>query len=367
MAKKLNTQEFIEKVKLVHNDKYDYTMVNYINTTTKINIICKEHGIFSQRPDGHTQGRGCPKCVFFVTDTESFVEKANFIHNWLYDYSICKYTNGKNVINIICKIHGEFSQITRNHLQGQGCPKCGGSVKSNTEEFIEKTKLIHGDLYDYSKSEYITAIKEVDIICKTHGIFRQTPNNHLSGQGCPKCGGYIKLTNEEFIKRAINIHGNLYNYDKVDYKDIFSKVIITCKKHGDFIQTACDHINNGSGCQMCNYSKGEKLISNFLKENNINFIPQKKFDGCKSKKKLPFDFYLPDYNMCIEYDGKQHFEVREFFGGLEAFEITKAHDKIKTDYCINNNITLIRIPYFEYNVIEELLTNKIMTKLYLTK
>ena len=113
-------------------------------------------------------------------------------------------------------------------------------------------------------------------------------------------------------------------------------------EHGEFLQNIYNH-KNGTGCPVCKESKGEKIITNFLKENKIHYIPQKKFDSCINKRKLPFDFYLPDYNICIEYDGKQHFEINDFFGGLESFEMVKINDKIKTDYCFDNNITLIRI------------------------
>jgi very-short-patch-repair endonuclease len=217
--------------------------------------------------------------------------------------------------------------------------------KITTEEFINRCKLIHGDKYDYSLTEYRTLEDKVKIICKKHGEFNQSPNNHLKGHGCSSCAGSKKLTTNDFIYKANLIHNNKYDYSLVEYINVDTKIKIICKEHGIFKQTPYKHINNKQGCYKCNESKGEREIRQYLNENNIRFIPQNKFTKCVDINPLPFDFYLPDYNMCIEYDGEQHYKSVEHWGGLNGLLDRQKKDKIKTDYCLINNIKLIRIKY----------------------
>ena len=283
---------FLNKAKNIHNDKYDYSLVDYKNNDTKVKIICPTHGIFEQIPHHHTAGKGCKKCADDLKklDIEIFINRSKKSHNNKYDYSLVDYKGAFNKVKIICPIHGVFSQKPCDHITGyRGCPKCGGTMKSNTNEFILKAQKIHGNKYDYSLVDYKLCTIKVKIICSKHGIFDQKPTSHLSGKGCP----------------------------------------------------------------VCNQSKGEKTIKNYLKDNNYNYIYQKTFDNCKNKKYLPFDFYLPDYNICIEYDGIQHYEPNIRFGGEDGFKKIKINDKIKTDFCNNNNIKLIRINYKE-NIIEKI-------------
>jgi very-short-patch-repair endonuclease len=164
----------------------------------------------------------------------------------------------------------------------------------------------------------------------------------MSGHGCPSCSGNRKLSSDEFIKSATKVHSKDYIYDYIDYKNMHSKVKIICPMHGEFNQLPLHHIK-GVGCPKCNQSKGEKLIEMYLNNNQINFIPQKKFDDCKHINHLIFDFYLPDYNTCIEFNGIQHYFVVDIFGGKESLEINKKRDKIKEEYCKSKGIKLIVI------------------------
>jgi len=197
-SKRLTIEKFIEKAKKVHGDKYDYSKIEYVNYSTRVIIICKQHGDFEQRPGDHLRGEGCYNCGK-KTDgektrytTEEFIEAVKLVHNNKYDYSKLIYTGIKDDITIICPIHGEFEQRAGNHLQNQGCIKCGIIITANkcrksTEEFVEAAKKIHGDRYDYSKTNYIGCFNNVTIICKKHGEFKQSPDNHLHGKGCKKC------------------------------------------------------------------------------------------------------------------------------------------------------------------------------------
>ena len=294
---------------------------------------------------------------------EQFLENCKKVHENKYNYSKAIYVNCSTPVIIICKEHGEFKQLPLKHCNGkQGCPQCSGNIKKTTEQFIEKAKKIHGDKYDYSKINYISTNKKVTIICKEHGEFEQSPHNHLENNGCSKCSGNKKLSNEDFIQKAKLIHGNKYDYSKVEYKNAFAKVIIICQKHGEFEQIARNHISEEkrNGCPKCKLSKGEINVMNFLIKNNIEHERQKKFEGCKNLRALPFDFYLPDFNICIEFDGEQHYRKEGYFGGVEGFKAMQKSDKIKTKYCKDNNIKLIRIKYNRN-------TEKILTKYLLKK
>lgn len=229
--------------------------------------------------------------------------------------------------------------------------------KYNTKEFIEKSILIHGDKYDYSLTIFTHTKKPVEIICKTHGSFLQTPNKHLIGQGCKKCSGLEKLNLEDFINRSNIIHNNFYCYEKTNYINIRTSILITCLIHGDFLQNPYKHLI-GQGCTSCNKSKGQNKIRLILKSLNIEFNEEYKFENCKNyktNKKLPFDFYLPTQNLCIEYDGEQHYKPFSKFGGIEAFAGVVERDKIKNQFCNDNKIKLIRISFKEFNNIEEII------------
>ena len=179
----------------------------------------------------------------------------------------------------------------------------------------------------------------------------------MTGQICPKCNTNNKIK-IDCISDFRYVHGNKYDYSLVDYIIGSSKVKIICKKHGMFEQTPNSHYK-GSGCPNCKLSKGEERIQFLLK--NIEFVIQKTYDDCLSPigSKLKFDFYLPEYNMCIEYDGRQHFMPVKYFGGEEQFTKQKINDNIKNNYCKLNNINLLRIPYYDYDNIEVILREKL--------
>jgi hypothetical protein len=288
--------------------------------------------------------------------TDEFISKAKIIHGDKYDYSKVTYNGNKINITLICLEHGEFNQIPSVHLSGGGCKKCSqkkekGVIVVTKNEFINKAKKVHGDKYNYSLVNYINNKTKINIICPIHGIFEQAPSNHLTKSGCHKCSRNLvakklTMTTEEFILRANNMHGNKYDYSLSSYKGSHAKIKIICPEHGEFQQKANDHMC-GYGCYKCNESKGEREIRNYLKNNNIIFTEQKKFSNCKNIKLLPFDFYLPEYNICIEFNGRQHYEPLDYFGGNKRFIEQQKRDKIKMEYCLNNNIPLIVIKHNE--------------------
>jgi len=283
-----------------------------------------------------------------------FLEKSKFTHGDKYDYSLVEYVKGSVKVKIICKEHGIFTQTPYNHMRF-GCRFCSAklnSIKSankkrlTTEIFIERSNIVHDNRYDYSMVKYVDYETKVKIRCKEHGIFLQTPHHHLAGINCPQCSFNKKLTTSSFIDKAKLIHGDKYNYNKTIYAHCKEKVKIICDIHGIFEQTPTDHLI-GCGCPICNESKGEIKIRLFLKKNNIQFKSQFKFEDCKYINKLSFDFYLQEFNMCIEFDGEQHFKKYYFEKDNTGLNIRKLRDKIKNEYCKNKNIRLMRIKYNE--------------------
>lgn len=215
--------------------------------------------------------------------------------------------------------------------------------------FIERAKEIHGDKFSYEKVIYMNNKAKIKIICKKHGVFEQRPNNHLQGKGCLKCTTDAKKAGKtDFVNKAKVIHGSKYKYGKVYYKNNRLKVIIVCPLHGDFEQSPGNHLK-GKGCPICRESKGERIVGQILKGKDLSFKEQFKFDDCCSNKgsMLKFDFYIESLNLLIEFDGEQHFQQVKIFGGNKKFLIQKENDSIKNEYCLDNDISLLRIKYNE--------------------
>lgn len=358
MPRRKTTEEFIEQAKKVHGDKYDYSKVVYTRTRDKVKIICPTHGEFLQCPEDHLYGNGCQKCGSERIHTikgskEEFVQKAKIVHDNKYTYSNLVY-NGLTKKGIItCPIHGDFSQILSIHLNGNGCPKCNKFRKQTKEDFLNRAKSIHKNKYDYSKVEYVNSSEKVCIICPEHGEFWQTPCKHTtSKQGCPKCGGRCKSNTLEFIEKANKVHFGKYNYDKVEYKTNRTRVIINCTLHGDFEIAPHEHLIGG-GCPQCNL-KSQSILWTKIKakfpgkfllwEYSPDWLNNQRLDIC--------DDY---YKIAIEYDGIQHYQPVEYFGGKERFELQKKWDAEKEKLCKTNGFYLFRIAYnYSDNDFEEL-------------
>ena len=228
------------------------------------------------------------------------------------------------------------------------------------ENFFSLVKSnLHNKFYDYSKFSYVKSNIPSIIICPKHGEFKQTPNTHLSGSGCMECGyekNGVRLNSEDFFNKCKEIHNNKYKYDENSYTTTMDNITIFCEKHGRFDQRASAHLYAGCGCPRCRESVGESKIRAHLENNNINFEQEKSFDNCFYKGKLLFDFYLPDYNLCVEFDGIQHFKPMEFFGGVDGYTDITKRDSIKNKFCEDNNIKLLRISYKDIKKINKILS-----------
>ncbi len=293
--RKLTTPEFIKRAISVHGDKYQYDKVRYQTAKIKVTITCLKHGDFEQQAFSHLKGNGCPLCVGKNKTTKHFLIQAEKIHHKKYDYSKTVYKNSESKLEIICKKHGVFFQLPSVHLRGGGCRKCGieeskSKQRDTTVEFIKKAKLVHGDRYDYSEVEYINANIKVKVKCKVHGNFEVSPSNHLRNRNCPKCGQIARansrrFTKADFIKEAIKVHGEFYNYNKVEYLNSQTHILITCPKHGDFITSPNNHLR-GKKCRKCHF---ENLSSIFSGDTN-SFIQKATETHGKT-----YDYSLVDY------------------------------------------------------------------------
>lgn len=366
--KRYSKQEIINICNKIHQNKYQYTLLpNHIQVSKKQPIICPKHGIFQQTISKHKSGRGCPKCAKNHKKKKiEFIEQSNKKHNNKYDYSFVKsLPKLDSIIKIVCPIHGIFKQNAEYHLQGCGCPKCAKISNADSfETFVKKSNRIHKNKYIYHKDNYINNRTKIKISCPIHGDFWQTPSSHKQGHGCPKCGNISKksLSQQEFILRLKKIFKNCnYNFSQVNYKGCNNKVTIICPKHGIFEKTAHSLLYRQAGCPYCKMSSGELKILNFLTKHNIKYNFQYSFQQCRGKcNKLLFDFYIPKYNTCIEFDGKQHFKPISIYGGQKAFLEIQESDSIKNKYCHNNQIKLIRIAYWDFKNVETILTKEII-------
>lgn len=308
-----------------------------------------------------------------------FISRSNKKHDNMYDYSNMEYINSTFKVTIYCPKHTNyFTQKAAEHLIYSGCKFCRAEKARSTfiknresknpllSRFIKK----HGNKYDYSNINFllIGTDDEITIICNKHGEFRQIAYVHLNC-GCPKCGTerfIFKKTRkvDEFIALANNKYNNLYDYSNINYKNMRTKILVICKKHNkEFYTTPSGHLKN-SRCPSCIKetvgSLGERTIAKWLEKEKINFITEKKFETCKLNLLLRFDFYLPDYNLLIEYDGEQHFVNRNHWRSKNKFKLTQKRDNIKNIWAKDNNYRLLRIPYTDIKNIDKILSLELM-------
>ncbi len=305
MPFRLTDKEFLDRALAKHGDKYDYSKTKYINAKTKICVIDKESGEFWITPDKHLYAGQGPitnagKRVWEtrgITTKEEFIKRANDKYNNLYDYSLVSFRTLKDKVKIICKIHGEFLQTGEQHLHKGGCRLCGIKVRGDKKR--------------------------------------------------------IKFN--DFVSRANEIHNKKYIYNENSYVKVSDYTIIICKKHGDFQQVGTCHLD-GDGCPKCRESRGEVRIEKYLLKNNIKHVTQFRIN---KQRRYRYDFYLEDYNLLIEYDGEQHFNSIEFWGGDDNLKKIQKTDENKNILAKENNFKLLRISYKNFNSIEQILEKEV--------
>ena len=225
MRRKKTKEEIIAGFKEVHGDRYDYSRVDYKSSHKKVAIICKEHGLFEQSPTNHQKGQGCPDCGGrFRYDSDKIIAKFQEMHGDRYDYSLVKYVDAHTKVKIVCRDHGVFGQSPAAHAKGRKCPDCSGVPRYDNDKIIAKFKEVHGDKYDYSLVKYILSNLKVIILCKEHGEFKQVVSSHLGGHGCPDCSGVPRYDNDKIIAKFQEIHSDKYDYSLVEYIDAKTKI-----------------------------------------------------------------------------------------------------------------------------------------------
>ena len=369
---KKDTHLFIADSIKTHGNCYGYDKVNYINDNHKVIITCRKHGDFEQTPSNHVAGQGCKKCGREkVADTlrynkERVIEEIVKILPPTITHRIEHYSSSADRLNFTCSIHGNFTQTLQHLRNGKFCPKCGhirggDKTRSSTDKFIAQSKKCHGDRYIYDKTIYVNTDTPLTVTCRKHGDFTTWPRNHYNGANCPKCNvesirdRCVKDV-EKFKEEGAKKHNNFYTYDNViNYVNNKTDVMVTCPLHGDFPVRPDNHLGGLSGCPICKQSKGEKKISDLLTSMDIVFKRQYTIPNSNFR----YDFYLPEYNMLIEYDGALHFKAVEHFGGEAHLNLTKYRDLMKNRLAKKNGYILLRIHYRMFKQLEQNLLDKI--------
>ena len=307
---RLNQEEFIRRAAEKHNGKYRYDKVVYRDSHTRVIITCPIHGDFKQLPYQHLNGHGCKKCATALTkekgslSLDEFVSRSQACHTIQYDYSKVELNGLNSEVSIICPTHGEFKQVANTHLRGSDCPKCAyeQNARKRTkplEKFIEDAIKVHGEKYDYTDTAYVTAKQKVSIRCRKHNIiFKQKPNAHLNGNGCP----------------------------------------------------------------LCVQSYLERDVLRLLQARGIRFQVEKTFDWLVSKGNLYLDYFLPDHGVAIECQGEQHFHACDYYGGESSYRVTRHRDNLKRVLCEKHGIKVlyysnlgIKYPYDDIEDLGQLL------------
>ena len=329
----LSLSEVLMKFRTTHGLKYCYDKVEYINSCTKVIIICPVHGEFLQQPRAHCSGQGCPKCTQTANwspgkkDTAYFINRAIEKHGQKYDYTNTNYAGNSNELIVTCKLHGDFSIKANSHLNGRGCPKCSNNKKKTNDQFISEAIEVHGNLYDYSKVQYLSATKNIKILCFIHGEFEQSPSNHLSGKGCPKCG--------------------------VEKSSLSNKKSC-CLKYNNLEIVINDHLQN-DGHSSCE----QHDLQQFVKDNYIGEII------CNDRKTIgPYeiDIYIPKLNLGIEMNGNFYHS----FNKPETPEEKNKHYH-KHRLCIKHGIKLLQFTDYEWNNKRDIVKSMILHHLGISK
>jgi hypothetical protein len=381
MTKRFTTQQFIERARTLHGNKYDYSKVEYVNNSTPVVISCPVHGDFEQRPMDHFNGNGCRKCSIesrnkndLAKRKAKFIQDSLKIHGNKYDYSKVDYTNNEKLVTIICPVHGEFEQSPGAHTSGKGCKQCGieKCIESRFErkkiEIFRKFKEVHGSKYDYSKSVYISETTKMEIVCPVHGVFLQSPGAHRAGQGCRKCADEMRANNKTIAaistlkQRCLEVHSNKYSYPNFEHlQKVDQQIEIICPIHGSFSQYVYNHLA-GAGCPKCSNtgpSKPELEIYEFINSFSPNLVELSNRTILDGKE---IDIFSKTKNVGFEFDGI-------YWHSSDCIETDSYYSKRhleKTRNCERKGIRLYHIFENEWNMKKDIWKSVILNSLNLT-
>ena len=375
--------KFLEKAKAKFGDKFDYSKVEYTKADQKIIIICPIHGEFITTPSRFLQSKyGCSKCATEASHksatktTEQFIEEAKEVWGDRFSYENTKYVNSHTKVTITCPIHGDFQANPTDFLRKHGCPKCKGQItadfnkqtkRMSQEDFINRIKLMYGNLFNYDEVIYVnkrTKVKlhsnimnEDFLILPEHLFKGEVKNCYLNLSNISNT-----LNNDIFKQRAIMVHGNKYDYSKIEYKNLTEKVRIICPEHGEFWQTPTNHLYNKQGCPKCNQSHGERFIPELLEQAGLQYVSQYKITANERNYEIDFCLILNSKMVFIEYNGKQHYEPVEIFGGKEAYDKQVIRDNQIREYCKENDIILLEYSYeIDFSHLQKIIENDLKT------
>ena len=336
MSKRKTPEEYLKECK---ERGLDLPIEDYKGTHIKIKHKCKHNHIYEQTPSHHLKGQGCPICN--GNQKKAPKQYYNECKEKGLDLPIENYKNAHTRIKHKCNKGHIYKQTPNNHLNGQGCPICLGIIKMNNKSYYYNECKEKG--LDLPIENYKNAHTKIKHKCtKCGNIYKQTPNSHLTGRACPKCNGSFLKTSKGYYGECKDKRLDL---PVEDYINATTKIKHRCNICGNYYtQTPTNHLQN-YGCPICNESHGEKFIRNYLDKNHIEYVPQKKFKNLKDKTYLSYDFYLPNQKVLIEYQGRQHYEENDFFGGKERFKQQQLHDKLKREYAKDNGYKLLELHY----------------------
>lgn len=358
MRKRTNA-EFLELMKEVNPNIIIES--KYIDSNTKVDCKCKiDNYKWKARPLSLLRNVGCPKCAGNIKKThEEFIDELYKINPNV--KVLEKYINRNTKIKCKCLIHNyDWYILPSDLLSGYGCPICGKHMKKDKNTFVQQMKLINPNIKIIG--DYINARTKIKCKCKLHNkIWDITPDALLRGQGCPDCKlEKLKISNAEFLLRLKENNNNVLPLE--EYKGMDVKMKCKCLKCGNEWEVEPHSLLAGHRCPNCNNYKGELKINKYLHKQAIIHNHQFSYEDCRDRIPLRFDFYLPDYNCCIEYQGIQHYEPIDFAGkgkqwAEELFKQTRRKDNIKRKYCKTHNINLFEIPYWSFDDIDIILSN----------
>ena len=362
--KKKTHEEYVEELK-IKNPTVE-VIGKYINSETKILHRCLIHDIYwESKPNNILHGKGCSVCQREKIREKRVKTKEEYISELSVKNPtievVGEYINNRTKIKHHCLIHDVYWDVSpSNALKGKGCKECmkekiGNALVKTHDEYVNELSLIDNNIEVVGK--YINSNTPIMHHCLIHDIYwNVSPNNIINGHRCVKCKkeklqNTFAKSHEQYVDDVIDVNPDIEVIGR--YINAYTPILHRCKIDGKEWESSPSNILNGCGCPQCKESKGERCIRLWLDNNNIEYVKEKIFNDCKDKQPLPFDFYLPNYNTIIEYQGQQHYYPVDIFGGKDVFELQQKHDDIKREYCKNNNIKLLEIPYYT-NIHEEL-------------
>ena len=362
--KKKTHEEYVNEL-AVKNPNVE-VIGTYVGNKIPILHKCHQHHVeWLISPDNALSGKGCSKCKcekYRKSRTKTHDEYVNEVKLVNPNIDVIeKYVSAKTPILHVCKTHNvEWMARPYNILLGMGCSKCKSEkiIKSQTKEHQQYVIEVASTNPNVEViEEYINGHTPILHRCKIHNVeWKIRPYEVLGGHGCNQCRidkmrNASKKDHQQYVEELNLTNNNIMVVG--EYVNARTHILHKCLLCGNEWDVTPDSLLRGTGCPKCKTSLGEKKIAQLLEDNKIHYIRQYKFDDCKDIRSLPFDFYLPEYNLLIEYDGQQHFEPVDYFGGEDDFKIIQLHDQIKTQYCKQNNICLLRISY-QQDIEEEL-------------